>query len=118
MGLFNKYKKRESVRKIDDAPYIGRPNFYSKQDGSLYGAFAITEGILTSLPKNPDLKYKVDGKEISEWKLKLVSTTNNGELGALDYSTALERLKIYCVSENSDSILVKRLSFNEIKNIL
>ena len=117
MRLFNKKKKKEEKGEIV-VDCIGKPNFYEKKDGSLYGAFAITEGILTSLPKNPDLKYKVDGKEISEWKLKLVSSSSNSELGNLDYKIALEKLKIYCVSENSDSIFVKRLSSNEINSIL
>ena len=86
MGLFNKFKKKEK----DDwkNAYMGNPNFYKGKDGKPFGAFALTENTLTSLPKNPKALYKIDDTEVDEWKLMLVSTTNNGALsrgGVADY---------------------------------
>ncbi len=88
MGLFDKFKKKEN-NDWENA-YVGNPNFYNGKDGKPFGAFALTEDTLTSFPKNPRLLYKVDNTEVDEWKLVLVSTTNNGVLGDIDYYEAIK----------------------------
>ena len=95
MGLFDKFKKKEN-NNWENA-YIGKPNFYNGKDSKPFGAFALTEGTLTSFPKNPRLLYKVNNTEVDEWKLMLVSTTNNGVLGDIDYYEAINRLMKFVI---------------------
>ena len=83
MGLFDKFKKQPNVS-WEDA-YIGKPNFYNGKDGKPFGAFALTEETVTSLPKNPKALYKINNEDVDEWKLVIVSTTKNGILGDFIY---------------------------------
>ena len=90
MRLFNKFKKKEN----DDweNAYIGNSNFYKEKDGKSIVTFALTENILTSLSKNSKVLYKIDDMEVDEWKLMLVSTTNNGVLGDIDCYKEINKL--------------------------
>ena len=116
MGLFNKFKKKEK----DDwkNAYMVNPNFYKGKDGKPFGAFALTENTLTSLSKNPKALYKIDDTEVDEWKLMLVSTTNNGVLGDMDYYEAINKLMKFVVDENDNNILIKGLSLEELNEVL
>ena len=116
MGLFDKFKKKEN----DDwkSAYVGDPNFYNDKDGKPFGAFALTEGTLTSFPKNPKLLYKVDNTEVDEWKLMLVSTTDNEILGDIDYYDAIKKLMKFVVDEKDNNILIKGLSLEELNEVL
>ena len=96
----------------------GDPNFYNGKDGKPFGAFALTEGTLTSFSKNPKLLYKVDNTEVNEWKLMLVSTTNNGVLSDMDYYEAINKLMKFVVDEKDNNILIKGLSFEELNEWL
>lgn len=116
MGLFDKFKKKEN-NDWENA-YVGNPNFYNDKNGKLFGAFALTEGTLTSFPKNPKLLYKVDNIEVDEWKLMLVSTTNNVILGDIDYYDAIKKLMKYVIDENDNNILIKGLSLEELNEVL
>ena len=115
MGLFDKFKKKET-NDLENA-YVGKPNFYYGKDGKPFGVFALTEGSLTSFPKNPRLFYKVDNTEVDEWKLMLVSTTNNGILGDIDYYDAIKKLMKYVIDENDNNILIKKLSLEELNEV-
>ena len=116
MGLFNKLKKKENDEW--ENAYIGNPNFYKGKDGKPFGAFALTENTLTLLPKNPKTLYKIDDTEVDEWKLMLVSTTNNGVLGDMDYYEAINKLMKFVVDENDNNILIKGLSLEELNEVL
>ena len=116
MGLFNKFKKTEK----DDwkNAYMGNPNFYKGKDGKPFGAFALTENTLTSLPKNPKALYKIDDTEVDEWKIMAISTTNNEILGDIDYYDAIKKLMKYAIDENDNNILIKGLSLEELNEVL
>lgn len=116
MELFDKFKKKEN-NDWENA-YVGNPNFYNGKDGKPFGVFALTEGTLTSFPKNPKLLYKVDNIEVDEWKLMLVSTTNNVILGDIDYYDAIKKLMKYVIDENDNNILIKELSLEELNEVL
>lgn len=98
--------------------YIGNPNFYKGKDGKPFGAFALTENTLTSLPKNPKALYKIDNTEVDEWKLMLVSTTNNGVLGDIDYYESINKIMKYVIDEKDNNILIKELSLEELIEVL
>ena len=116
MGLFDKFKKKET--NDWESAYVGKPNFYYGKDGKPFGVFVLTEGTLTSFSKNPRLFYKVDNTEVDEWKLMLVSTTNNGILGDIDYYDAKKKLMKYVIDENDNNILIKKLSLEELNEVL
>lgn len=116
MGLFDKFKKKEN-NSFENA-YVGKPNFYNGKDDKPFGAFALTEETLTSLPKNPKPLYKVDNMEIDEWKLMLVSTTQNGILGDIDYYIAINKLMKFVIEENVNNILIRGLSLQELNDLL
>lgn len=116
MGLFDKFKKKES-NNWENA-YIGNPNFYNGKDNKPFGVFALTEDTLTSFPKNPKSLYKVNNTEVNEWKLMLVSTTNNGVLGDIDYYEAINKLMKFVIDEKDNNILIRGLSLEELNQIL
>ena len=113
MGLFDKLKKKESS--AWDNAYKANPQFYTKEDESPFGAFALTEGTETILPKSPN--YAVDGNAITEYRLMLVSTTKDAVIGDIDYSVALSKLNNYKLDENDDSILLRGLSLEELESL-
>ena len=114
MGLFDKFKKKET-NGWENA-YKANPQFYAKDDGKPFGAFALTEGTETILPKSPN--YAVDGNAITEYRLMLVSTTKDAVIGDVDYSVALSKLESYKLDENDNSILLRGLSLNEMEGLI
>lgn len=115
MGLLDKFKKNKAGANWDNA-YKANPHFYSNPDGSPFCAFALTEDTETILPKAPH--YAVDGRELSEYKLMLVSTTKNGVIGACDYFDAIRKLESYKLDSDNGNILVKGLSLSELEGLL
>lgn len=114
MGLFDRFKKKEAADW--DKAYKANPSFYSKPDGSPFCAFALTEGTATILPKAP--RYAVEGQEVKEYKLMLVSTTKEGILGDCDYFEAIKRLVAYKAAEDDGRLLIRGLSLNELEEVL
>jgi len=114
MGLFDKFKKKET-NGWENA-YKANPQFYAKDDGNPFGAFALTEGTETILPKSPN--YAVDGNAITEYRLMLVSTTKDAVIGDIDYSIALSKLDNYKLDEAADSILIRGLSLDELEDLV
>ena len=114
MGLFDKFKKKET--NAWDNAYKAKPEFYAKDDGSPFGAFALTEGTETILPKTSN--YAVEGNTITEYRLMLVSTTKDAVIGDMDYSIALSKLDNYKLDEAADSILIRGLSLDELEDLV
>ena len=105
MGLFDKFMKKETADWKN--AYIGNPNFYKGKDGKPFGAFALTENTLTSLPKNPKALYKIDDTEVDEWKLMLI-----------DYYKAINKLMKFVIDEKDNNILIRELSLKELNEVL
>lgn len=116
MGLFDKFKKKENNNWKN--AYVGNPSFYNGKADKPFGAFALTEGVLTSFPKDPKLLYKVDNTEIDEWKLMLVSTTKNDVLGDMNYYEAINKLMKFVIDEKDNNILIRGLSLEELNEVL
>ena len=115
MGFFDKFKKNESGANWNNA-HKANAKFYKKPDGSPFCAFALTEGTETILPKAP--RYAVDGKELSEYKLMLVSITKDSIIGDCDYFDAIKKLESFKLDSDNDNILVKGLSLSELEELL
>lgn len=116
MGLFSRNKKEKNISDWSDA-YTASPNFYSKPDGTPFGAIALSENTKTVLPKAPQNSYAIDSKPVTDWRLVLVGTSESGILGDTDYFTALNKLEKYILDSNDSAFLVKPLSFDEIKSL-
>ena len=113
MGLFDVFKKKANA--WDDA-YKANPQFYSKPDGQPFCAFALTEGTDTILPKVP--RFAVEGRELTDYKLTLVSTTKKSIIGDLDYFEAVRKLGSFISDQNDDNILIRGLSLSELERLL
>lgn len=116
MGLFDKFKKQPNSSW--ESAYVGKANFYNGKYGKPFGAFALTEGTLTSLPKNPKALYKINNEDVDEWKLVIVSTTKNGILGDFNYYDSINKLAKFVIDETDSDILIKSLSLEELTEIL
>lgn len=113
MGLFNKKKK---IDVWEDA-YKAKLHFYKQSDGSVFGAMSLTEGVKTMFLKQPQIHFEVEGQRISQWRIALISTTNDSMIGQLDYGTCLKKLQPYILAEDSNFILVRGLTLDELKSL-
>lgn len=116
MGLIDKLKRKKEIINWSKA-FIATPKFYERPDGTIFGAVALTEGVETVLPKLPQNQYRVDGKEVSEWKLVLVSITKDTVIGEADYFTTLKDIEKISLDSKKDCILVKGLSLSELESL-
>ena len=112
MGLFDNFKKDNNW---NDA-YKANVEFFRKDDDKPFGVFTLTENTKTILPKNPH--HLVDGKEINEYKLMIVSITKNDVIADLDYFNALNKLDDFIIDSNDNEILVKGLSLEELELLI
>ena len=62
-------------------------------------------------------EYAVDGKQVTDWKMVLVSTTKDNIIGECDYFSALKKLEKYILDFNENSILIRGLSLQKLENI-
>lgn len=113
MGLFNKKKKTVNW---DDA-YKAKPHFYKQSDGSVFGAMSLTEGVKTMFLKQPQIHFEVEGQRISQWRIALIDATNDSMIGDMDYFMALKKLQPYILAEDSNFILVRGLTLDELKSL-
>lgn len=115
MGLFDKFKKKENLKKVNESDYyIANPKFYEGDNGVL-GMCTLTEGVLTLLKK--EFNLAVDGKKVEDYKLGIFSITENKILGTIDYYKAIEYLKSIAKSNSENYILVE-LNLKELQELI
>lgn len=90
-----------------DNAYKATPKFYSKPDGNPFGAITLTVETDTILLKSPQNEYAIDGKQITNWKIILISTTKDSIIGDYDYFVAFNKLKNYIIDSNEHSLLIR-----------
>ncbi len=116
MGLLDRITNKKQSGNTDKA-IMSNPHFYSKGDGSVFGAFALTESTETILPIDPRREYKVDGKIVNEWKMILISTSLNKVIAEADYYKIIEKLR-------NDSLIkgkfveIKALTLEKMKELI
>lgn len=115
MGLFDKFKKKESYKKLNEEDYyIANPKFYER-DNDLLGSCTLTEDVLTLLKK--ELNFEVEEKRVQKYILGIFSTTENKIIGILDYYKSIEYLKNIAKSNSENYILVE-LNLEELKKLI
>ncbi len=92
------------------------PKIYASEEEVPFGAFALDEETLSIFPKRPHAQ--VDGVNVADWKLYLVSMTNDELLGDVNYFKALDAMKDYILAEDGENILVRALNLGEMEALL
>ncbi len=116
MGLFHKQKEKKNAADWHDA-LRAEPRFYTKPDGTPFGAIALTENTKTVLPKAPQQAYAVDGRPVPEWRLVLISPSRGGVMGDVDYAAALRTLARKAMDATETEMLVRPLSAEELAQL-
>ncbi len=117
MGFFD--KRREKDKEKLDQPawkqaYIPSYSFVADRNGNPCGAFSLNEDVSTRLPKKPSDFYE----DLPRFVLVLISSTDKKILGELDYDKALKALEKYIVDDTKEEVLVRALTYQEIKGML
>mgnify|MGYP002627163919 CR=1 FL=1 len=130
MGILNLFKKKksggESALGKPVSVHMAEPQFYENTENkSQLAVLCLTEDCVTALPLDPKPSYRVDGKEIDDWRLALVSITEDGVLGYMEYYSALERLRLladvgstYVIGEKDGHLITTPLTLEEMKTLL
>lgn len=92
------------------------PKIYLSEEEAPFGAFALNEETPVIFPKRP--RANVDGVNITDWRLYLVSITNDELLGDINYFKALDAMKEYTADEDSENILVRAMNLGELEALL
>ena len=116
MGLFDKITNKKQSKDVNNA-IISTPHFYSKGDGSVFGAFALTESTETILPIDPRREYKIDGKIVNEWKMILISTSLNKVIAETDYYEIIEKMREDSLVKGK-TVVIKALTLEKMKELI
>ena len=100
--------------------FVADPHFYRRPDGTPFGVFAINEGIETILPKLPQTRYQVNGKQVDEWRILLYSKTKGDVIGDTDFYAAMRGLVTggYILDDNGENVLVQALTLTELDALM
>lgn len=115
MGVFDRFRKKKITDPWDDA-WLAEPHVYKSPEGAAFCAFALTEGTDTILPESP--KYSAEGKELTDYRLVLVSTSKDGVIGQADFFSILPKLQPFITDSKDGKLLVRGLSLEEMENLL
>lgn len=90
--------------------------------GEVFGAFIITHGSLQIFSLNPEDDYEVNPNTIKSWRMIFPAEDGNdapanAALGYADYFEALKALKPYTLAQENGSILIRKLSQEELKTV-
>lgn len=101
--------------KIIKEYYTAIPRFYTK-DNEIICVCTLTENVLTSLPKSLDYETE-DGRQIEDYRLTLVSITENRVIAELEYNKAITKLMESAEAISKNNILVE-LNYKEMKELI
>lgn len=101
--------------KIIKEYYTAIPRFYTK-DNEIICVCTLTENVLTFLPKSLDYETE-DGRQIEDYRLTLVSITENRVIAELEYNKAITKLIELAEAKSENNILVE-LNYKEMKELI
>ena len=93
------------------------------ETGETFGAFVITHDLLQIFSLDPEDDYEVNPNTIKSWRMIFPSedaTTapEDAALGYAEYFEALKALEPYVLARENGSILVRKLSSEELATVL
>ena len=117
MGIFDRRKEKEKEKK--ESPewiraYMPSYSFITDKKGNPCGAFSLNEGVSTRFPKKPGDFYE----ETPRFIMVVISSTDKKILGEIEYDKAIKLLEKYQIDETKDEMLIRELTYKEIKEIL
>ena len=98
--------------------YVAAPRYFKREDGTVFGAVAINEGIETILPLRPHELYHPDGLTLTGWRIVLYSKTKGEIIGEVDFFAAMQILQEYFIDGNDERVLLKALTLTELDALL
>lgn len=104
-------KKLDKKKRWKEA-YVAEPKYF-KKSGNPIGVFALTEDTDTILPLSP--QAMINGKNIENWELLLVSLHGN-VIGRVNYYKALVELKKRG-QISAKSILISAMDADELRKL-
>ena len=99
-----KSKDNKNIREY----YTAIPRFYTKDNEIIC--------VCTSLPKSLDYETE-DGRQIEDYRLTLVSITENRVIAELEYNKAITKLMELAEAKSENNILVE-LNYKEMKELI
>ena len=129
MGFFDLFKKKNAPKPTPGEPvsvHMAEPKFFEDTDaGAVFGRFVLTEECVTALLLDPKASYRVDDKELDDWRLFLFSITEDKTLGAMEYYAALKKLReladvgnTYVIGEKDGHLITTPLTLPQMKTLL
>lgn len=85
------------------------------ETGEIYGAFAITNDLLQIFSLDPEEDYEVNPNTIVAWRM--LFSTEDEALGQADYRLTLEALGPYILARENGSVLVQKLSKEDLVRV-
>ena len=100
--------------------YVASPHFYTRPDGTPFGALGMNEGIETVMPKRPHERYRPDGAVIGEWRIMLYSGSQQRVIGDADFYESMRRLAMAgcIIDDNGENVLIRELSLSELDSLM
>lgn len=108
-------KEAELAQAWAEAQVANLTSVTDSQSGEIYAAFAITSDLLQIFSLNPEEDYEVNPNTIRSWRM--IFLLEGEVLGYADYGKTLEALEPYTLAQENGSILVQRLTKNELQKI-
>lgn len=115
MGLFEHFRKKE--KSIWDKAHEAKPQAYSKEGEEPFIVFTLTEDTDTILPVDPKKMYKIDGKEVYDFRLGLFSLTEDRIIGTLPYDVCVRFLLEYVKEKREPEVLIRGLHHDELTKL-
>ena len=117
MGFFN-FGKNKDTKETNhtswESCHKAQPNMYEK-DGKRYMFFTLKEGVDTVLCLQPAEVYSIDKPEEVEYRLLLLSTTEDTLIGNLPFYKSVRFLKDYVVEDKFPLVLLRGLTLEDMK---
>lgn len=93
------------------------PNFY-ESGPSILGVFPLTESTDKKIfPKYPEMKVLIDGHQIEEFRLLVMSETTDEVIADLDYKEGLKKLANKVVKETKDTVTISSLTYQDLVDL-
>lgn len=93
------------------------PNFY-ENGSNILGVFPLTESTDKKIfPKYPEMKFLIDGHQIEEFRLLVMSETTDTVVADVDYREGLKRLAAKVVKETKDTVTISSLTHQDLVDL-
>lgn len=97
--------------------YRANPKVYEKKGEGLLVAFALTETADSLFPLRPEEQWAIEGREIKNWIISIVSITEERVIGQMEYHEAMKRLQPYFIASAENWVLIRGMTHKELDDL-